>query len=144
MLRVIATPCNAYISTSIVQASRPICAILAANIGIARRSCRGGEKTYPTRAALRPHRAAPDALSLPALTGLVHPVVLVSRADQWEVMAPDRQAAVEGAGAMLAQGPVLCGHAWLAIRFVLPGCEERPATACGPVNLSEPSSRVIS
>jgi hypothetical protein len=75
---------------------------------------------------------------------LVHPVVPVSRADQWKVRAPDRQAAVERAGAMLEQGPVLCGHVWLEIRFVLPGCEERPVTVCGPVNLSAPSSRVIS
>jgi hypothetical protein len=58
-------------------------------------------------------------------------------------MALDRQAAVEHAGAMLEWGPVLCGHVWLKIRFVLPGCEERSVTACGLVNLSTPSSREI-
>jgi hypothetical protein len=72
------------------------------------------------------------------------PVVPVSRADQWEAMAPDRRAAVERAGAMLEQGPGLCRHMWLEIRFVSPGCEERPVTACGPVNLSAPYSRIIS
>src|SRR4029453_16281462 len=54
------TTCNAYTRTTIALASRTICDILAKCIGILRRSCRGGEKTHPTRAARRPQRAASD------------------------------------------------------------------------------------
>src|SRR2546422_7547210 len=56
----------------------------------------------------------------------VHPVVPVPGPHQRETVAPDRQAAVERAGAVLEQRTPLSGHAWLEIRLGLPGGEERP------------------
>jgi hypothetical protein len=41
-------------------------------------------------------------------------------------VAPDRQAAVERAGAMFEQGPVLGGYTWLEVRLVLLGRKGRP------------------
>src|SRR2546426_12356439 len=70
--------------------------------------------------------AEPDALPLPFGAHEVHPVVPVPGPHQRETVAPDRQAAVERAGAVLEQRTPLSGHAWLEIRLGLPGGEERP------------------
>src|SRR5437879_43881 len=68
----------------------------------------------------------PDALPLPFGAHEVHSVVPVPGPHQRETVAPDRQAAVERAGAVLEQRAPLSGHAWLEIRLGLPGGEERP------------------
>lgn len=45
MPHLIETPCNVFISTSVAQASRAICDILATNVGIVRKACREGKCT---------------------------------------------------------------------------------------------------
>ena len=87
-------------------------------------ACVGQPRKLPEDGVQKP--AEPDALAFPFLADPVHPVIPVSRADQRQAVAPDRQAAVERARAMFEQGPVLCGHPWLEIRLVLPRRESRP------------------
>ncbi len=56
----------------------------------------------------------------------VHAIVPVSPANQREAMAPDRQAPVEGARAVLEQGPRRFGDVGLEIHITLPGREGHP------------------
>jgi hypothetical protein len=52
------TPCNACTRTTIAPAAHAICDILATNVGIVRKACRGGGKTHHERSARSRQRAA--------------------------------------------------------------------------------------